>query len=332
MRLSFAIVPNILVYALTATPERIASPELREFAGKLASCPFSGTVERALWGGFHADRLAQAFVAGYGAALRKSFESAGILKSSWLERAQAEGRLASMAATEAGGAHPRAIATRLDKRGGDLLLSGEKTFATLATVADDLLVVASRGFGTDGRNRLRMVRVSTRAPGVTIEERAPMPFAPELPHAKVRFHEVNVHDADVLPGDGYGVWLKPFRTQEDVHVLAATVGYLLGVARNAGWEQSLRAELTSLALSLVDLGARDASLPLSHVVLQGLYAQVQRLVAGSGAAWETAPADERARFERDRALLGVADGVRRQRDAAAFDALTGGGGAVSTRP
>ena len=38
-------------------------------------------------------------------------------------------------------------------------------------------------------------------------------------------------EADLLPGDGYDIYLKPFRTIEDIHVHAALIGYLVGVAR-----------------------------------------------------------------------------------------------------
>ena len=104
----------------------------------------------------------------------------------------------SLCATDAGGAHPRSIATRLDKRGGALVLNGEKTFATLAPLADELLVVASRGLEADGKNRLRLVRVKPTAAGVEIVPRDPMPFAPELPHALVRLVNVLVEDSKAL--------------------------------------------------------------------------------------------------------------------------------------
>ena len=91
---------------------------------------FSSTVDRAAAGGFVADRIGFAFLAGYRAALPKLDPT--------LFRA-------SLCASESGGAHPRAIKTRLRPRDGAFVLDGEKTFATLASAADTLLVVASRG-------------------------------------------------------------------------------------------------------------------------------------------------------------------------------------------
>lgn len=330
---------NILAYQLSAPLKRGPYPDLPTFEKRLAKCPFTGPVERALWAGFHADRLGYAFVGGYGAALARLFEHASQVRTATAATAAAGGatvresspRLAQhrplaarvcICATEAGGGHPRSIKTRLDKQGGALVLNGEKTFATLATVAEELLVVASRGIEQGGKNRLRIVRVKPNAMGVTITPREMVPFAPEIPHAIVKLVDVVVENEDVLPGDGYDVWLKPFRTIEDTHVLAATVGYLQGAARAHGFSRDVSAELVSLSLALIDVGARDPLAPLNHVVLAGLFASVRRLVRDlDEREWEKAEAEERARWQRDLPLLSVADTVREKRTQVALAAV-----------
>ncbi len=161
------------------------------------------------------------------------------------------------------------------------------------------------------------------AKGVEILAKPPLPFAPERPHAVVRFVGVVVEREDVLPGDGYEHYLKPFRTIEDTHVLAATVGYLIGAARARGFDQGIVAELVSLGVSLIDVGARDPSAPLTHLVLAGLFATFLRLAASLGPEWDRAPDGERTRWYRDQAILTVADTVRAQRTAAAWRALSG---------
>ena len=317
---------NILAYQLAAPLARGPHVDLADWTQRLAQCPFTGQVERALWGGLHADRLAYAFVAGYSAALSRLYEhggrTAGEARASRPFPDRPLAARACLCATEAGGAHPRNLATRLDKQGGALVLNGEKTFATLATMADELRVVASRGLEADGKNRLRLVRVKPSAPGVQIVPRDPLPFAPELPHALVRLSNVMVADEDVLPGDGYDDWLKPFRTVEDTHVLASTVGYLQGAARDYGFNRDMKAELVSLSLSLIDVGARDPVAPLTHVVLAGLFSAARRLISGLEPEWEKASAEERARWQRDAPLLTVADGVRAKRTDAAMAAMT----------
>lgn len=316
--------PNILVYMLTAPVSRERGGGLPQWLDTVESCPFNGHVERALWGGFHADRLGYAFVAGYQAALGRLFEHVSAQQpegaAPLVAYAGGRRRLA-LGATEAGGAHPRAITTRLDKEGGALVLRGEKTFVTLANVADVMLVVASRGLASDGMNRLRLVRVNTSARGVKIEPRQETPFAPEIPHARVTFDDVVVEPDAVLPGDGYAHWLKPFRTIEDIHVLAAATGYLLGACRAHGWDRTIATELASSALSLVDLGARDPSNALTHVLLAGLFSQSRHLVERLEPWWARTNGEEHDRWLRDRPLLDVAEGVRQRRTQAAFEAI-----------
>src|SRR5512138_1749854 len=77
-------------------------------------------VDRAIAGGAAADRLGYAFAAGYAAAVQALVP--GLRPST----------LASLAATEEEGAHPRAIRTELLRREGDWRLSGRKHFVTLA--------------------------------------------------------------------------------------------------------------------------------------------------------------------------------------------------------
>ena len=79
----------------------------------LATCPETSPLEQAIWGGAHVDRLGYAFVAGYSAALARMFPGAPARSA--------------LAVTEAGGNHPRAIATRL----ADGKLTGEKTFVSM---------------------------------------------------------------------------------------------------------------------------------------------------------------------------------------------------------
>jgi acyl-CoA dehydrogenase len=134
--------------------------------------------------------------------------------------------------------------------------------------------------------------------------------------------DVAVDDADVFAGDGYDLYLKPFRTIEDTHVLAATVGYLLGAARAHGFDRGIVTELVSLSVALVDVGARDATAPLTHIILAGLFGSVRRLGAALGPDWDRAPEDERSRWQRDQPLLMVAEAARAQRTTTAWNALT----------
>ena len=194
-------------------------------------------------------------------------------------------------------------------------------FATLASVADDLLIVASRGASTDGKNQLCLVRLAARAPGVTIEDRAPTPFAPEIPHARIILEGVVVRDDCVLPGDGYSRYLKPFRTIEDTHVLAASLGHVIRTARLSAFDPAVAARAYACAIAVRHLAERGPEDPTVHIALAGLFEELRRLVAEYDSEWNRADADTRDRWRRDLGLFMVAETVRQARTKAAWTAL-----------
>jgi acyl-CoA dehydrogenase len=294
--------------------KHLAAASLDRGEPRLSDCPYEASVDRALWGGLRSDRLGFAFGAGYGSALRRLFAHAG---------ATMPDGTVCLAVTESGGGHPRSIHTTLREENGVFLVRGEKTFATLASQSDAMLVVASRGKTDDGKNQLVVIQIPRDAKGVTVEDRAAMPFAPEIPHAVVRFDDVAVASSAVLPGDGYEVWVKPFRTIEDAHVLAATVGYLAGVARAFDFDRNVLAELLAHAAGLRDIAARDPNDPIAHVLLAGLFSSIRKLAASLDSEWHHKVADdERDRWLRDLPLLLVAENARTKRTENAFAALT----------
>ncbi|HEU4731350.1 MAG TPA: acyl-CoA dehydrogenase family protein [Kofleriaceae bacterium] len=264
--------------------------------------------DRALAGGACADRVGFAFAGGYAEALRA------------LVPDLPPGSITALCATEEGGAHPRAIRTRLTATSpGAYELSGRKKWATVATAASSLLVVASTG-EEGGRNRLRVVRVRADAPGVRLHPSVTT-FVPEIPHAEVELTGVVATDADLLPGDGYDAYLKPFRTIEDLHVHAALTGYLLGVARRRGFPRDLHERLLVLAVALRSLAHADARAATTHAALAGVLELAHRLAAEIEPLWSAAPDDEWARWQRDRPLFRVAGTARAARRDRAWSIL-----------
>lgn len=291
---------------------------LASFVDHLRACPYERSVDRALWAGAEADRLGFAFVGGYAAALER------LITTSGAHAATASCRR-SLCATEAGGAHPKAIATQLAPSGepGSWLLRGEKTFATLASVAEELLVVATTGRDDAGRQRLRLVRVRTDAPGVVVENRPATTFTPEVPHAIVRLTDVTVRDADVLPGDGWTEYVKPFRTIEDLHVLAATLAYVTRAAAAHGMAHDLVEGTLAGASALRGIADDDPRAPATHLVLAGVFDAARRLLDAHESEWSHAAQATAARWRRDRPLLEVAGRARVERTHAAWRTLVG---------
>jgi acyl-CoA dehydrogenase len=263
---------------------------------------FPTPVDFALAGGFAAERMGYAFASGYHAALCSLFPGMG------------REQRAALCVTEAEGGHPAVMRTRLTgAEGGPSRLEGSKAFVTLGQAADVLWVVASEGVDEQGRNRLRVVRLDARRPGVTLTELPPTPFVPEVPHAELHLHEVEVTPEEVLPGDGYARYVKPFRTVEDCHVHAALLGWLLRVGRRAGWPEAVREELLALAVAMRGLALADPTSPAVHLALGGTLDLCQRLVDGLEPLWARVDASTREGWARDRALLRLAGKVRAKR-------------------
>ncbi len=270
---------------------------------------FTLPVDRAVAGGLLADRVAYAFAAGYGAALMRLVPDL-------------PGRtIVSLCVSERGGAHPRAIETRLEKSGaggGGFALTGEKSFITAALEARMLLVAASTGTGPDGKNRIKMVLVGSNEPGVTITPMKDLPFVPEISHGVVSFAGAAVDECDILPGDGYLTYIKPFRTIEDLHVLGAVMGYLLRTAIVFSWPKETGQELLTLIASVRTLAAGDPLSPAVHLGLAGLTTLFDRFLADVEPFWDKTDVQTQARWARDRILLTVAEKARQARLSAAW--------------
>lgn len=287
------------------TPPSAPSPapviaEIEPMLARWQSLPGSA-FERAVAAGMLADRVGLAFAAGYRSALLALTGETGH---------------AALCITEKGGAHPRAIETCLERQGDTAILTGTKAWSTLADHARTLLVAASTGT-KDGRNQLRVVRVPVDAEGLQLRAMPPTPFTPEIPHFQVELSRVRVDAAAILEGDGYERWIKPFRTVEDIHVIAAAIAYLVSTGRRAGWSAELLAEGVALVAALADLAKRPPLDPAAHLALGGVLASFQAWTRRVDHGWSGTAPEVHERWIRDRPLLGVASKARAARFARA---------------
>jgi acyl-CoA dehydrogenase len=273
---------------------------------RVAANRFDQPVEISIAGGFGADRLGFAFLSGYQEALRTLIPNLP------------DDELVAMCATEEGGGHPAAIHTTLTERDGAWLVDGTKSFATMGSFARQLVVIASVGPAPDGRNRLRACMVEAGEAGVCLVDRPALPFAPEVPHASV---VLTGAPALVLAGDGYLDYLKPFRTIEDIHVLAATLGWLVRVARASDWPRASRQQLLTAVAAVRGLDIAAPSSAGVHIALGGVFELFGSLLAELEPLWQSADPVTRQRWERDRPLLATAGRVRGQRLTAAWRAI-----------
>lgn len=271
-------------------------------------------VASAIAGGFAADRLAWAFCAGYQAALR-----------ALVPQLPADA-LASLCVTETGGNHPRAIQTTLlphPDLPGTFILDGNKRWTTLGPASALLLVAARIAAAPAGaRVPLRLALVRQGAPGVSLHRMSEIRFIPEVAHAEVRLERVLVAEQDLLEGDGYARYVKPFRTLEDLHVHAAVLAYLLREARRLAWPRAWVERAFSALHALGAIARLDAASAATHIALAGALALGATLMAEADACWEAAGDDSAgARWKRDRALLSVAGAARAQRIERAWERI-----------
>lgn len=272
-------------------------------------------IDHALVAGFHADRVAWAFLSGYLAALRQLIPDLP------------DEPPVAFCVSEENGNHPSAIATRLESSpDGDLRLTGAKQFVTGGTAARTLLVAARNGDRDDGRPSIRVVRIAADSPGLRIEAMPQLPFVPEIPHARLVFENTPVDPDAILPGDGYTAYVRPFRTIEDLHVTAAVGAWLLQVARAHEWPDAAVAELHALLAAMRGLAREDPAAPATHVALGGTLVLFNEWISHNGSEWARVPAGERGAWTRDRQLLGVASRARAARLEAAWKRLSGAPG------
>ena len=129
---------------------------------------------------------------------------------------------------------------------------------------------------------------------------------------------------EVLDGDGYSQFLKPFRTIEDCHVHAALCGYLLRIARSYDFDEPALTDLAAHTAAIRGLAQADALSPGVHFALHGVLSRMREWLTRSERLWERVDPPVRQAWERDKALLNVAARARAARLEAARRALAAG--------
>ncbi|MEX2683896.1 MAG: acyl-CoA dehydrogenase family protein [Candidatus Sigynarchaeota archaeon] len=262
--------------------------------------------EGAVAGGFDAPCLAFAFGTGYQMALRRLVPGLPL------------DLVACIAATEQGGAHPRAIQSTIrsidaSSGGGNLILTGRKKWITLAAEAWFFIIAASAGTAVDGRNQIRMVKVPRDATGLLVMPMKNVPFLPEISHGEVILESVRIKSDAILPGDGYADYLRPFRTVEDIFVGASLLGFIFRAARERGWSRAILELLACQIAGLHAIASDDLTAPETHVALGGFLAQQRLVLEQVDKLWQAADPASRDAWNRDKLVLEIAGKARAAR-------------------
>ena len=279
-----------------------ANPDLGEgFAALLQQLGAVSPFELAVAGGRLMATPGLAFLVGYQAALRMLWPSAPL-------------SLGALCATEQRSLRVADMQTRLR----DLRLSGRKDFVTAGDAADWLLV-AARSEEPGEVPRLNLAVVYPGEPGVRLEKLAPMSLMPDIGHGRLFLDNAL---CELLAGDGWDAYVKPFRTLEDTYVLSAMTAWLFGVGQDSDWPQTLQLRLLALLSGCAEVSRQAPNNPAGHVLLGGLFAQFDGLKAEVNQALADGPPQWAAMWQRDQAVMDLAAGARGKRLAKALAGLS----------
>jgi hypothetical protein len=238
-----------------------------------------------------------AFLVGYQAALRALWPSA-------------PQSLGALCATEQRSLRPADMQTRLS----DLRVNGRKDFVTAGDAAEWLLI-AARSEAAGEAPRLKLAVVYGGEPGVTLEKLPAIALMPDISHGRVLLDGAL---CELLPGDGWDAYVKPFRTLEDLYVLSAMSAWLYGVGQECDWPQALQLRLLALLAGCAEVSRHNPSSAVGHVLLGGLFAQFKGLDADLNDALAAGPASWREMWGRDKGVMDIGAGARAKRLAKAL--------------
>lgn len=269
--------------------------ELSKHAAQASSC------ELAILGGRLAATPGLAFLAGYQAALRMLVPSA-------------PHGIGALCVTEQRSSQPAAIHTRLL----DGQITGHKDFVMGGSAAQWLIVLA-RTEDAEQTPRLAAVLVATDNAHITLQSLPALTIVPDIAHSSVQFSQAQ---CQILSGDGWDDYSKPFRTLEDGHVLAALCAWLYGQSLLDQWPQALQLQLIAVLAGLKETLAQPNKDAASHLLLAGNLAQFASLQAQISHALSTHSSQTTAQtWQRDKAILEIASSARLRRLEVARNAL-----------
>jgi len=265
--------------------------------------PSTDSFSQAVYGGRLATTPGLAFLAGYQAALRALWPDA-------------PPGLGALCTTERRKLRPADMTTRSENG----QLSGSKDFVTTGDAAQWLLVSA-REEGAGESPRLGLFVIESTGVGVSLVAGPDLPIVPDIAHGRLSLEQAAGRR---LPGDGWSEYVKPFRTHEDLHVLAALTAWLYGIALPEQWPRPLALRLLGVLAAAAEVARQPANEPATHLLLAALLEQFAALQPEVDRALMESQGSWNAMWKRDRAVLGIARDAQTRRLEQAITALAPG--------
>jgi hypothetical protein len=278
----------------------------------------ASTLEQAALGGRYSTNMSYAFSAGYQSAIQSLFKPE--------TRA-----LASLCITEKDGNHPRNIKSTLIKHKDSWQLNGSKSFITGAKHAEQLYIAVTEPStpeeckneeAINARPTIKMLAIAANLPGIEIKTMPPLPFVPEVSHGIATFEHVDIKAEQILAGDGYTQYVKPFRTHEDIHILAAVIGFRIGEAINSNWSQSSIEAHLMLLSCLLSLSTNNLTDPTTHILFSGCRTQFSNLIQQTDDEFKKNNLEGFSDWKRDKALLEIASKAHKVRTQRAWNQIS----------
>lgn len=279
---------NELIGPLQPVP---ASAGLADWYAKVVSQADTLPLSLALYGGRAAATPGLAFLAGYQATLR----------ALWPDAPQG---LGAFCATENRKLRPADMETRIRAK----QITGSKDFVTGGHEASWLLVSAREEEGGEPI-RLGMYSLRVGSSGVLLDAGRPLPLISDIPHARLRLDQA---EGARLAGDGWHDYVVPFRTFEDLYVLAALSAWLYGVGMQQRWSKSLVLRLMAVGAGAAEVSRQLPHQPGGHFLLAALIEQFDALQPELNCAFGAGDSLGDL-WRRDSALLGLAHEAKARR-------------------
>lgn len=257
-----------------------------------------------------ADRRSASSIAGHQAAIRRLFP------------ATPGDAICAFCISEDRGPHPKYINSALSNGDDGHRLNGSKKWGSVAPDADLLYVAASVARDGD-RNDLRMIALPANRVGITLDLTPYVDYGPEMRIADLAFEDVVVHADEVLPGDAYLKYIKPFRLIEDVYNTAGTQIGMFRLGLDHGWADEQLETLVSLICQAADVSSTDMARPEAILLLTAYLRASGEFWIDTWHNWSDPPPAVIAAWSPDRGLLDVAARARETRRATAWQALRG---------
>jgi alkylation response protein AidB-like acyl-CoA dehydrogenase len=290
---------NMLIQHLTTQLTRPCFESFEDFSVTLLNQDKQDSLQAVAEVGLRCSNLSQAFALAYRCALQALLPQ--LKQNQW----------AAMCVTESLGNHPKHIQTVINKDGS---VSGEKSFVTMAGLAQQLLVIAKQG-ERDGRPVLKAVLVDADQAQVSVTQMPAMSMLKDIPHGAVSLKEAK---GQVLAGDGHEDYSKVFRVLEDAHILMAASCLVLNQAYRFGLVEVMQ---TALGLVSFVSGLKLVSSPWVHLQLAQGFNQFLELCADFEKQMAICGDEFEQTWHKDKKLFSIASGARQARTEKAIQAV-----------